>query len=451
MEVDPNPPGFDRLELEEEKTAIYLSRPNELGLKAGTLPRFLKNASQVSSFLAKENISGVHISQFDFVKRGKRTASTEVDAGASKVAKASDIFGDDPAEGLGSKGGQQIFNMTHLLRPAVKVEHRKELEATAAELDQFRCQQPTATDPETVSKLRLEMASAETVGEMVNLLWACEEGKQEMGKMVEDTCFQELISISAADGELPLSEWPNDRAKNWFSSVARFAKKFSPLTLSFLLCLVVHSEEQNISAENVVSLATLYGLLAAHVDKLNNVMRKLNTLQLKMDGCTEEGIDAMAALGITHTSRHLRRQRDVVAEVAHAILIEETKNHPDQSTLDNCNQKGSDTTVEYRQTETIDTSNLGTQPKNPAEVMDLFGLDLLDVTSPELQQELVHLQGVVGLVVATAVAQRRQGLAHVLPLLPRHHAHSQSDLPLEEAHITLVSPHYYKVGLFSAP
>ena len=295
------------------------------------------------------------------------------------------------------------------------------------------------------------MASAETVGEMVNLLWDCEEGKQEMGKMVEDTCFQELISISAADGELPLSEWSNDRAKNWFSSVARFAKKFSPLTLSFLLRLVVHSEEQNISAENVVSLATLYGLLAAHVDKLNNVMRKLNTLQLKMDGCTEEGIDAMAALGITHTSRHLRRQRDVVAEVADAILIEETKNHPDQSTLDNCNQKGSDTTVEYRQTETIDTSNLGTQPKNPAEVMDLFGLDLLDVTSPELQQELVHLQGVVGLVVATAVAQRRQGLAHVLPLLPRHHAHSQSDLPLEEAHITLVSPHYYKVGLFSAP
>ena len=58
MEVDPNPPGFDRLELEEEKTAIYLSRPNELGLKAGTLPRFLKNASQVSSFLAKENIQG---------------------------------------------------------------------------------------------------------------------------------------------------------------------------------------------------------------------------------------------------------------------------------------------------------------------------------------------------------------------------------------------------------
>ena len=267
-----------------------------------------------------------------------------------------------------------------------------------------------------------------------------------MGQKVEDRCFQELLSISAADGPLPLSEWPNDRAKNWFAQVVRFAKNFSPFTLSLLLRLTVHSEEENIGARHVVSLASLYGLLAAQVDRTNNVLSKLNTLQLKMDGCTEEGIDALVPMGITHSSRHLRRQRDVIAEVADSIRIEETKNHPDQSTLDNCNQKESDTTVEYRQTETMDTRSLNTEPKTPEEVMALFGAELLDVTSPQHSAEFHHLEKVVGLVVATTIAKERPELAHVRPLLPRHHVHSQSHLPLEEAHLTLVSPHYYKVG-----
>ena len=178
------------------------------------------------------------------------------------------------------------------------------------------------------------------------------------------------------------------------------------------------------------------------------MLSKLNTLQLKMDGCNDEGIDALAVMGLTHTSRHLRRQRDIIAEMADSLRIEETKNRCIQSTMDNCNQKESDTTVEYRQTETVDTSSLSSEPKTPEEVLALFRVENLIVTSPELSDELRHLENVVGLVVATAVARERPELAHVLPLLlsAAHHSHSQSDLPLEEAILTLVSPHYKKVG-----
>ena len=376
---------------------------------------------------------------------------TEISTNPSKVAKASDVFGDDCDEVSKydmSKRGQPSFNMTHLMTPSTKVDHKKELTNTAQELEIFRRNVPRRTDSDSLAVLKTKVASASTVGEMVSLLGATEEGIKEMGRKVEDSCFQELLSIGAADGPLPLSEWPNDRARNWFAQVVRFAKNFSPVTLSFLLRLTVRSEEENIGARHVVCLASLYGLLAAQVDRTNNVLCKLNTLQLKMDGCTEEGIDALAIMGITHTSRHLRRQRDDIVEVVDTLRIEETKHRPIQSTMDNCNQKGSDTTVEYRQTETIDTRSLDSEPKTPEEVMALFGMEILNVTSPELSGELRHLESVLGLVVATAIAKDRPELAHVLPLLlsSTHHSHSQSYLPLEEANLTLVSPHYTKVG-----
>ena len=365
-----------------------------------------------------------------------------------KVARASDVFGDTSGDENLTKGGSRIFNMTHLIRPSVKVDHRKELEQTARELEGFRSRIPKATDSVSLAELKMKVASASTVREMVCLLRACEEGMKEMGQKVEGRCFQELLSIGAADGPLPLSEWPNDRSKNWFAQVVRFAQKFSPVTLSLLLRLTVHSEEENIGVRHVVSLASFYGLLAAQVDRTNNVLCKLNTLQLRWMAAQRKALMRWLSWE-SHTrlaARHLRRQRDVIAEVADAIRIEETKHHPDQSTLDNCNQKESDTTVEYRQTETIDTRSFNTDPKTPEEVMDLFGIELLDVTSPQLSAELSHLEKIVGLVVSRAVSKDRPELAHVYPLLPRHHKHSQSHPPLEEAKLTLVSPHYYKVG-----
>ena len=74
MDSGASPPGFDRVEIEGQKRAFYLSKPQELGLAPGCLPRKLNDLSQVTAFLSKENIVGVDISQFDFRKRmQKRT------------------------------------------------------------------------------------------------------------------------------------------------------------------------------------------------------------------------------------------------------------------------------------------------------------------------------------------------------------------------------------------
>ena len=153
-----------------------------------------------------------------------------------KVARASDVFGDTSRDENLTKGGSRIFNMTHLIRPSVKVDHRKELEQTARELEGFRSRIPKATDSVSLAELKMKVASASTVREMVCLLGACEEGMKEMGQKVEDRCFQELLSIGAADSPLPLSEWPNDRSKNWFAQARSSASHRSSPPSHFPSC-----------------------------------------------------------------------------------------------------------------------------------------------------------------------------------------------------------------------
>ena len=45
--------------------------------------------------------------------------------------------------------------------------------------------------------------------------------------------------------------------------------------------------------------------------------------------------------------------------------------------MDNCDTKGSHTTVEYRETERVDTSHLSTESLGPEEILKLFSLDLV--------------------------------------------------------------------------
>ena len=138
MDSNESPPGFDRVEIQGQKRAFYLSRPQELGLAPGSLPRKLNDITQVTDFLTKENIRGVDISQFDFRKKlKKRAQAPELDPNTPKIARSS-IFSDngDGCEGTegSTSGGNQSFNLTHLLRPSAKVDHRSELEDTAQEL-----------------------------------------------------------------------------------------------------------------------------------------------------------------------------------------------------------------------------------------------------------------------------------------------------------------------------
>ena len=91
---------------------------------------------------------------------------------------------------------------------------------------------------------------------------------------------------------------------------------------------------ENIEPRHVISIASVYSQLAQQVDHKNNVLTKINSLQMKSDGMTDDGVDAMAKLSLAQSSRTLKTQRDMMAEVAGSLHIEELKDFPDQSTLD---------------------------------------------------------------------------------------------------------------------
>ena len=222
------------------------------------------------------------------------------------------------------------------------------------------------------------------------------------------------------------------------------------MTLSFLLRLLIKDDSSNIEPAHVVSIATVFSQLAHLVDRTNNTLQKINSMQLKLDGLTDEGLVAQEKIGLAVTARTMRHARDEFAEVAESCLIEETKKRPDISTLDNCDQRNSHTTVEYREIEHEDTSHLGTDSMGIEEIEQLFNIDILLLGSERLTVEREHVERVIFNQVAKVLAGALPGaLGHWMACLPKHHQHPYSHLPPREAAIMLRPPHYLQVGLIN--
>ena len=126
-------------------------------------------------------------------------------------------------------------------------------------------------------------------------------------------------------------------------------------------------------------------------------------------------------------------------------MILKSKSRTIQLTLDNCDTKSNNCTVAFVQTETVDTSHLGTEPMSPEETLSLFDLNLLDLNRPEHQPEKEHLRSVILLALGRELAKFKPELSHWLKVLPEHHDHPNAGLPLEQALLTLLSPLPYQV------
>ena len=247
-------------------------------------------------------------------------------------------------EGDAEQGGGGRFDVRNLLSDGVKVEHLKDLRSAARLLDEIRQQGGDEVESELdLAEKKMELANAKSMQEMVSMLGTSEEALRAMASVVEDRALEELLTLSSGEDKIPLSDWPNSLHENFFAEVVRLAHRKSPVTLSFLLRLVIKDKSSNVEPSHVVSVATVFAHLAQLVDSLNNVLAKINSLHLKMENTTDEGIDAMAKLGLSVQARNLRILRDDLAEISSKLHIEETRFMPEQSCIDNCDTKGSHT------------------------------------------------------------------------------------------------------------
>ena len=171
----------------------------------------------------------------DFQKR-KGNSSVHTDS-APKSVKASQIFDEDMGEAEvdmevvdkqagGNKWGK--FDMNNLLTNGVDVDHKERLQQTAKVLDEFRQRRGAAHDEGRLLELKTAISSATSIQDVVAVLSSFPEALEEMSRVVQDSCFEELLFISRAEGRLPLSEWPNDKSSNWFSDVCLQAAQVAP-------------------------------------------------------------------------------------------------------------------------------------------------------------------------------------------------------------------------------
>ena len=107
-------------------------------------------------------------------------------------------------------------------------------------------------------------------------------------------------------------------------------------------------------------------------------------------------------------------------------------------------------TVEYRETEKVDTSHLSQEPMGREEVLALFTPALVMMKDEMHKEELEHLNKVIlvttGRVLADVFVER---IGHWSKVLPKHHRHPLSHVKVEEAAIRLMAPHYRQVSFNS--
>ena len=226
------------------------------------------------------------------------------------------------------------FDVRNLLPDGVKVQHLKELKSAAKLLDQVRnnCAVEDSGALE-LAELKLNLSLSKSVEEMVETLGCNDKAIQAMSRLMEQRVLEELLTIGTGEGVITLSEWPNSQTQNFFVEVVKLASRKTPITLSLLLRLILKDEEANVLPVHVINVATVFSHLAHLADKSNNALNKINSLQLKMNGLTDEGLDAQVPLGLAVSARTIRRARDDFQEVGETLLVEETKSRPVQSTL----------------------------------------------------------------------------------------------------------------------
>ena len=246
-----SPPGFRRVEQPGQRVH-YLTIPQD-----GRPPRKLLQLTQVRDYLEKEGIQGVRLEDFDFKVKRKISHTEPV---PKKQVRLSAVFDDSGDEGEEEVGEGSRFNLKNLVKPGIKLDHKRILEETASMLDDFRLQQNGEEfEAARLAKLKIDLMNSSSLDELVETVGASPQGLQAMGSVIEQHCLQELLLLSASEGPAPLSEWPNSMCHNWFSEVVKVAVRNSPITLSLILRLAVKDLETNVQPRwsNILDATTL--------------------------------------------------------------------------------------------------------------------------------------------------------------------------------------------------
>ena len=184
--------------------------------------------------------------------------------------------------------------------------------------------------------------------------------RENFRKMEQSVNLEEMLQIGRNYVDSPLKTFPPDLNKNFYHEIIKFGLQHSRSTLLFIINMVVRKDNP-VTSKDVVQAVFLYAAFAYSVNGRNDAFAKLKTLFFKKEGMTNQGIDEAALLGITETSRSLRKQKDFLAEISTDVMKSNAGNNPHQSTMDNLDVKNDHMCLEFIEIEQISTQHLKTQ------------------------------------------------------------------------------------------
>ena len=327
-------------------------------------------------------------------------------------------------------------------------DHKALLEDSARKLNALRLKTLNLksnlhSDPELL-KLQDSLLNCSTEEELVRVIWSSPNIQKRLISLLSSRFLEQVMGLGFKK-ENPLSNFPPNLNKNLYTEIIDTALVHSEDLLLTLLALTVKNESP-VSAKDVVQLAYLFATIAESVDPGNNVMKKVKSLDLKSCGLTNHGLDSLAAVGATVTSRSYRNDRDMLAGISEEIAKQYAKKGIPQFTFDNMDLQINNImhhfTLNFMEFESKDTSGFKTAGLAKSDMLEFFTLDtvLLD----EDKTLLDHYKFVTTVTLGRFLGKEIPGLGWMLEVLPRHYHHPNRDTAGNKSLIHVSKPLYYQ-------
>ena len=329
--------------------------------------------------------------------------------------------------------------------PNQKLDHKQSLITSARKLNLARLPNQTQINQFDLQMLKSELFHAQDESHMARILWKVPYFQAKFSNLLNSSYLEQLLSLGSAP-ECPLQNFPPDINRNLYSDIIDLALTQAPDFLLLIINLCI-KRESPIQEKDVIQIAYLFAQFASSVSSKNNVLKKIKSISMKCNGLTNEGLDAMAAVGAGETSRTFRNDRDFMASIADEILKCYAKTMTAQFCFDNLdlmlNHRMHNLTLNYREFEPSDTSALSiSDSKSFHGMKNLFSLETVLMQSDENKDLLEHYKNVVANTLGRLFGDEIPEVRWMLTVFPKHYSHPNSSTAGRKSLIHVDKPMY---------
>ena len=373
----------------------------------------------------------------------------------SSTAATSSFFSDTPSSTVADKSSlKRLKTVEHeieKINSAVKLltldtsenlDHRNELKEAVKLLNDARS---PVSHESNLEHLKETLADSSDLESLVHQLWKHPGARSIFQQLETSSSLEDFLEMGRDESKGPLKTFPPSVNENIYNNIVKYSLDKSKNTVMFLVDLLV-KKDKPVTANDAIHIAFIFSYLAHKVSRENNALVKLKTLLVDKEGTTLEGVDALAALGVTETSRSLRNLKNFLSGISPELIKSSAQNFPHQSTIDNLDLKINDVlhqmTLEYIELEQHCTSDLDTTEKSVEEALEFFDKDTILLSSDKNKHLKDQLEKVVATSVGREIVSRVPGAQFLNKLLKNHHDHPTSKLDRKPAVLFVKKPQY---------